>query len=63
MLTKTRADRTLHGVGSVRRQGGPPETRMGMSVTHPTSGGHPVDRLSELLGQAGQFAYTCWLSG
>src|SRR5437762_12346652 len=34
--------------------------RMGMSVTHPTSGGYPVDRLSELLGQAVQFAYTCW---
>src|ERR1700694_3731187 len=34
--------------------------RMGLSSTHPTSGGYPVDRLSELLGQAVQFAYTCW---
>src|SRR2546423_15624566 len=34
--------------------------RMGISVTHPTSGGHPVDQLLALLGQAVQFAYTCW---
>src|SRR5258708_6965274 len=34
--------------------------RMGMSVTHLTTGVSPMDRLSELLGQAVQFAYTCW---
>src|SRR5437870_12442398 len=34
--------------------------RMGISVTHPTSGGHPVDQSLALLGQAVQFAYTCW---
>src|SRR5229473_5514346 len=34
--------------------------RMRVSSTQLTSGGAPVDRLSELLGQAVQFAYTCW---
>src|SRR5918911_3589632 len=34
--------------------------RMGLSSTHPTPGGHPVDRLSAVLGQAVQFVYTCW---
>src|SRR6266568_26614 len=35
--------------------------RMGLFSHSPApQEGHPVDRLSELLGQAVQFAYTCW---
>src|SRR5437763_7498960 len=33
---------------------------MGMSVHYPPQEGHPMDRLSELLGIAVQFVYTCW---
>src|SRR6266705_3451720 len=42
------------------RQGSLPEMRMGMSVHYPPQEGHPMDRLSELLGNAVQFVYTCW---
>src|SRR6266852_8414824 len=35
--------------------------RMMLSTHSPTpQEAHPMDRLSELLGQAVQFAYTCW---
>src|SRR3984893_3486967 len=34
--------------------------RMGMFTSHPVSGGHPMDRLLAVLGQAVQFVYTCW---
>jgi hypothetical protein len=33
---------------------------MGCLITHSISEGHPVDRLSAVLGQAVQFVYTCW---
>jgi hypothetical protein len=32
----------------------------GCHALTPPQEGHPMDRLSELLGQAVQFAYTCW---
>src|SRR5713101_5111056 len=51
------------GDGCVRRlwQGKAPEMRMRVvQALNSPQEGHPVDRLSELLGQAVQFAYTCW---
>jgi hypothetical protein len=38
----------------------PPEMTMGLSQHTSPQGGRPVERLSAVLGQAVQFAYTCW---
>ncbi len=50
---------SVHCVAGVGRETSRDENGVVTSLT-PSQEGHPVDRLSELLGQAVQFAYECW---